>query len=120
MKIIDFLRMDCRLPVNMVKLKKAVNMTKWFERFDFEQLNIDVLEEGYNKVAKKFECRIGYIMRASEDSWCIMVKEESGKWINTIYCNKFEEGMCKVILTLYGYYIKGQRYTEEDKNNKKR
>ena len=101
------LNLDCRLPVNMTKVKKLVHKTKWFKKFEFEELTMDVLEEGYNKIASKYKVRIGYINKASEFSWVIMIKTDEGKWIETVYCHKFYEGMCKVLIVLYGYLIKG-------------
>lgn len=106
----DLIIMDCRLPEDMAKLKRAVNKTKWFERFDFEDITPSTVEEGYLKVEKKYKIRIGYIQKASELSWCIMLKDKDGKWIESIICHTLFEGMCKTILVLYGYLVKGIKF----------
>lgn len=115
MGIEDFINMDCRLPENMAKLKRAVNKTKWFERFDFEEITPSTIEEGYLKVEKKYGVRVAYIHKVSELSWGIMIKDAEHKWVETVYCNTLFEGMCKVILVLYGYLIKGMKFKTDEK-----
>jgi hypothetical protein len=114
-KIELLLNMDCRLPENMAKLKKAVNSMKWFERFEFEEITPNTVEQGYLRVEKKYGIRIGYIQKASELSWSIMIKSDEGKWIDTVICHTLFEGMCKTMIVLYGYLVKGIKFKTEEK-----
>jgi hypothetical protein len=113
-KINKLLNMDCRPPENMAKLKKAVNKTKWFKKFSFEDITPSLVEEGYLKVEKKYGIKIGYISKASENSWSIMIKDKDNQWIYTVLCHTFFEGILKTILVLYGSIEKGMKFKLKD------
>jgi len=116
MKLEDILYLKIDNDKSLTKLQKAVLKTKWFKRFDLDELTLEVLEEGYKKVIKKYPVRIAYINSASEKAWSFMIKEVvEHQHIYTIIAQNLYEGMCKSILVLYGYIELGKMFDSERK-----
>jgi hypothetical protein len=116
MKFEDIVGIDCREAENKQKLRKALTKTKWLERFTPDEIDIEVLEKLYKKVANKYPVRIAYIQNASNDSMLVMMKNiESNAWIYTAYFISFWECMAKVILVMYGYIIMGINFKDKDR-----
>ena len=116
MKLEDILHLKINSDKSFTKLQKAVLKTKWFKRFDLDELTLEVLEEGYKKVIKKYPVRIAYINSASEKAWSFMIKEVvEHQHIYTIIARTLYEGMCKSILVLYGYIELGKMFSSERK-----
>jgi len=114
----DILSFDIRVGENNKRLRTALTKTKWLERFSPEELTIEVLEKIYRKVIKKYPGSLAYIQSAGEDSWAFMVRqEETGAWIHTVYAITLFEGIAKVILVMYGYFIKGLTFKDEKRGN---
>lgn len=109
MKLEDIIRMPIQDEEDLLRLKKAVTKTKWFSRFDANDLTTDVLETGYRKVIQKYPARISYIMNASENAWSFMIRE-NGTHVTTIICKTLYEGLCKTIIALYGYNVLGKKF----------
>ena len=85
-----------------------------FERFELEDITPSTVEEGYNRIEKKYGVKVGYIQKASENSWSIMIRTKEGKWVETVFCNSLQEGMYKTILVLYGYLVKDIKFKVKD------
>lgn len=116
MKLEDILHMKIDDNESLTKLQKAVLKTKWFRRFEADELTLEVLEEGYKKVIKKYPVRIAYINSASEKAWSFMIKEVvEHQHIYTIIARTLYEGMCKSILVLYGYIELDKMFSSERK-----
>lgn len=100
------------------RLQKALSKTKWLERYaeQPEAIELEVLESLYKAVVKKYSGGIGYIQNAGDDSMVCMIKDYTDhNWIHSIYFVSLWEMMAKVILTLYGHYIKGIDFHNNNK-----
>ena len=114
-KVESLLILDFRKKENKKKIKSMLIKTKWFKRFNIEDINIEVLEQGYRKVIEKYPALISYVHQSSRDSWAFNLKRsDNNQWIHTIYCNTLEEGMIKTMIVLYAYFIKGMRFRKEE------
>lgn len=99
---------------DLLRLKKAVLKTKWFKRFELDELTLEILEEGYKKIIKKYPIRIAYIQASSENAWGFMIKEtKSHQHVRTVIARDLYEGMCKSILVLYGVIFLGKKFNLE-------
>ena len=97
------------------RIQKALSKTKWLERYadNPEDITLEVLESLYKAVVKKYNGGIGYIQNAGDGSMVCMIKRyDDHKWITSIYFITFWEMMAKLILALYGHYIKGIIFQE--------
>lgn len=119
MAIVDYIRLKVEGDAEIDKLRKAVIKTKWFARFDPEELSLEVLENGYKKVSTKYEAGIGYVRSGSEESWTFMVKDfKTHEWVETIAALTLYEGLCKTILVLYGYIEKGMLFQNKERRER--
>lgn len=97
------------------KLQKSVAKTKWFKRYEPEDLTMEILEKGYRKVSEKYGAKISYVMNANSISWSFTILTREHKWITNVYSETLTEGMLKVIIVLYAHLVKGHPFrTEED------
>lgn len=92
-------------------LKKVLLKIKWFKGSSLEKLTLINLEKAYRKIVKKFPARISYIQQASDKAWAFQIRREDNfLWLNTIYAESIEEGLIKVILTLYAHFVLGIKF----------
>lgn len=107
MKLIDIINMKVESEQELKKLKRAVLMTKWFNRFDISELTIDVLEDGYKRIAKKYSVKITYVIASSEKAWGFVIRDiKTGAFIYNVSAKTLFESLCKTILVMYGYIEK--------------
>jgi len=119
MTLEKLLVLDLRVEGNEELLKTGLSKLKWLERFEADEITIDVLEKLYSKLIKKYPAHIGYIQDAGDNSWVFMIKhKETHTWINTVYGITLFEGMAKTILTFYGYFIKENPFHDTKRGNK--
>ncbi len=116
MKLKEIIDIDCRASEGVEKLKRALVKTSWLDRFEPEQITIEVLEKAYKKIEAKYPARISYISNAGDNSMLAMIKRtDNHRWIETVYFISFWECMAKTILVLYGYFIKGVKFKDKEK-----
>lgn len=115
MKFQDIIRLDYSSEENQRKIKKALSKTRWLERYDPDEITIEVLSKLYMKVVKKYPGRIAYIQHASENSMVVMVKNtKTSAWIESAHFQSWYECVAKVILILYGYFILEINFRDQD------
>lgn len=107
-KLEDFVRMKCEAEEDIELLQRVLSKTSWLNKFEPEEITLQVLEKLYWKIVRKYHARIAYIQHAGDDSFIAMIKLDVGSlWLESVYFIGFFEGMAKAILVLYGYFIKG-------------
>ncbi len=107
-KIVDLLALDVRKTGSTKKLAEALTKTKWLRKFEAESLTVEILEKCFMKVTSKFPAHIGYIQKAGDESWAVMLKRtDDGKWITTVYAISLFEALAKSLIALYAHFEKG-------------
>lgn len=115
MSIAKVLLLDMRKKENEDKIRSLLVKTKWLAKFEKEELTVEILEKCYRKVTKKYPAYLSYIMSCSEESWSFMLKNsDDHKWIETVYAITLFEGLAKILIVLYGHFVKNMAFKYEE------
>ena len=114
-KVSDLLVLNINKKGSKEKLAKALSGIKWLKRFEPEEITVEILEKCFLKVCKKYPAEIGYIQKAGDDSWAIMLKRtDSGKWIATVYAITLFESLAKALIILFAHFEKEIAFHHDD------
>lgn len=115
MSLYEILHLDVTVEDGKERLLTALTKTSWLSKFDRDDITVEVLEKLYSKVRNKYNGQISSIHHVSYLSMqCTLVNNENSAWIATLYFTTCWECLAKVILALYGYYMKGIRFNKSE------